>query len=92
VTDRKEAVRIAVACFPLYAGEIKHAYEESSEFRSVCADLLACDRALTHWSKVNTDDGAARREEYGELLESLKQDVLDWLASHGLLRDDEVKG
>ena len=87
MTSRKEAVRIAAEYFPRYAGEIERAHEESSDFRSVCADLLACDRALVHWSKVNTGDGRSRKEEYGELLDSLKQEVLDWLVAHGLLRD-----
>jgi hypothetical protein len=87
LTNRKEAVRIAAEYFPRYAGEIERAYEESSDFRSVCADLLACDRALVHWNKVNTGDGPSRRKEYGALLDSLKQELLDWLVAHGRLRE-----
>ena len=92
VTHQKKAVKTAVGFFPRYAGEIKRAYEESGEFRSICSDLHACDRALIHWSNINTDDGAARKEEYGELLESLKQDVLNCLRSHGFLRKDDEQG
>jgi hypothetical protein len=82
----------AAGSFPRHASEIERAYDESGEFRSICADMLVCEKALVHWNKVNTDDGAARREEYGELLESLKQEVLDWLVIHGYLREDEVQG
>ena len=87
LTRRNKAIRTAAGCFPRYAEEIERAYEESREFRSICADLLACDKALTQWRDIHTDEGAARREEYGTLLESLKQEVLEWLGAHGRLRE-----
>ncbi len=90
--DQIDAGRIAEAWFPGHAWEIERAFKESGEFRSICDDLHACDRALIYWNSVNSDDGAARREEYGELLESLKQELLDWLGSHGFLRDDKDRG
>ncbi len=92
MTDQKKAFRTAAACFPRYAAEIERAYEEIGEFRSICTDLLECDEALNHWSKVDTDEGASRSEEYAELFESLKQEVLDWLATHGFLSEGEVEG
>jgi hypothetical protein len=92
VKDNKDAGGIAAIWFPRYAGEIGRAYEDSAQFRSICDDLHTCRIALIHWNSVNSDDGAARRKEYGELLESLKQEVLDWLGSHGLLRDDKGRG
>ena len=89
---QRKAVGTAAGFFPRYAGEIERAYEESGEFRSICSDLLACDRALIHWNSVNSADGAARREEYGELLESLKQEMLDWLGDRGFLPKGDTQG
>ena len=88
---QNKAAGAAAVFFPDLAGKIERAYEESGEFRSICSDLLECDRALTHWNSVNTDDGAARREEYGELLDSLKQEVMNWLIEHGFLGEDEIR-
>jgi hypothetical protein len=92
VKSRKEEIRAAADCFPRFAGEIERAYEQNGEFRSICSDLLVCSRALTYWSGVDTDGGAARREEYGELLESLKQEVLDWLGDRGFLLKGDTQG
>jgi hypothetical protein len=89
---QKKAAVNAAGFFPRYAGEIERAYAESGEFRSICSDLLACHRALVHWCGVDTDAGAARREEYGELLESLKQELLDWLGDHGFLQKGDAQG
>ena len=88
----KQAVRTAAGCFPRYAGEIEQAYEQSGEFRSICADLHDCCGAVTYWNEVDTHEGAARREEYGAMLEGLQREMLEWLGAHGFFREDEVSG
>ena len=89
---RPEAVRTIASSLPRYAGEIERAYGESSEFRSICVGLFACRKALSYWEKIHTENGAARRAEYGELLETLEREVLEWLGAHGRIREDEVRG
>ena len=88
MTRRNEAVRTAAGCLAGYTRGIERAYEESAEFRSICAGLLRCTRAIAYWQTKGSHGASGRVQEYRALSEELKQEVIGWLDTRGYLVDD----
>lgn len=65
--------------FPAHSEEIERAYAESERFRSICADFVECSRALDYWEALESNEARVKREEYRQLFEELKQEILSWL-------------
>ncbi|MBK5097467.1 MAG: hypothetical protein JJE01_06770 [Gemmatimonadetes bacterium] len=59
---------------------IGRALETSEPFRSLCSDLRACSRALTHWRKTDSDEARRRVDEYTDLLAELTSEIRLMLA------------
>jgi len=55
--------------------EIESAFVSSGSFRSLCADLRACSRALTRWRRTNSEEGRCRVDEYSRLLTELTAEI-----------------
>ena len=71
-----DAVRKA---FPGREALVERGVRESAAFRSLCADYLACLRALDHWKGRRSEEAGARRAEYEQLLAELGREIRSWL-------------
>ena len=58
---------------------IVSAFESSAAFRSLCADVRACARALRRFEATGGDQAADRAAEYGRLMEALVEEVREVL-------------
>lgn len=79
MVPENKAIQSVKSSFPDYSRAIQRAFAATGSFRSVCEDYHACSEALRHWENVASDEGAVRREEYSELIEELKREILCWL-------------
>ncbi len=75
----KKAIQSLIERLPGHSEAIERAYAESEYFRSICGDFLVCSRALTYWNAADSRHALVHREEYRQLLEELKQEILVWL-------------
>jgi hypothetical protein len=84
-----KAIQSVIKRLPEHSRAIERAHRESEEFRSVCADFHVCFKSLTYWQKKESSEAVVHRDEYGELLEELTQEILGWLeaSDQGLDQD-----
>ena len=71
--------------------EIGQALATSESFRTLCADLRACSRALARWRRIDSAEARERVDEYTELLAELTVEIRSMLAERdlaGLERED----
>ncbi len=61
-------------------GAIEDAFETSESFRSLCADLRTCSRALAHWQRSDSEEARCRVDEYTGLLTELTAEIRLMLA------------
>lgn len=64
--------------------EVRQALATSEPFRSLCADLRACSRALARWRKVDSAEAHERVDEYTELLAELTSEICSMLVQRDL--------
>jgi len=62
---------------------IRSAFESNETFRSLCADLRTCARALARWQRSDSAEAPGRVEEYAGLLEDLTQEIRQLLSAPG---------
>ena len=54
---------------------IERAFDENASFRALCADYVACAKALKHWQESDAEDARFRETEYAQLLAQLTQEI-----------------
>jgi len=65
--------------FPEHKDVLKELYLISASFQSMCEDYQACIEALSHWNNMDSENAMARRNEYGELIQSLESEIMGCL-------------
>ena len=54
---------------------IDRVFEGDGSFRSLCAEYLACTRALAYWQESDAEEADRRAAEYSELIEQLTGEI-----------------
>jgi len=52
---------------------------QNEEFRSLCEDYYACEKALETWKGSDADVAKQRRLEYAQWHAELEQEIREWL-------------
>ena len=68
-----------MSSFPDHQDKIKSLFREDETFRSLCEDYRKCFQALKHWNQSASEEALVRREEYGNLLQDLSEEILQSL-------------
>lgn len=68
--------------------EIVRAFETSETFRSLCADLGTCFRALARWQYSDAPEAPHRVAEYGGLIDELASEIRNLLAEEARSPED----
>lgn len=63
--------------FPEHRSGILDLYHKNELFRNTCQDYKKCKEALFYWSSLDSENSAMRRSEYGELLLSLENEIIN---------------
>jgi len=82
---RDKAIKALVESLPEYSEVIERAFIESEQFSSMCSDFEMCTNAIARWKKEESPAAQARLEEYEELRNELRQEILGWLEVRGYL-------
>ena len=82
---RDKAIKALVESLPEYSEVIERAFIESEQFSSMCSDFEMCTNAIARWKKEESPAAQARLEEYEELRNELRQEILGWLEARGYL-------
>jgi hypothetical protein len=61
--------------FPNHKETIKLQYIQSETFKTICDDYHKCVKAFRYWNQDETRDALQCRQEYGELLKELEQEI-----------------
>ena len=72
----RTSLSIVLAKFPDHKDKIKSLFRESGTFQSLCEDYRRCAEASTYWNQSASQQAPARREEYGNLLQDLSEEIL----------------
>jgi 5'-deoxynucleotidase YfbR-like HD superfamily hydrolase len=70
---------IVIKRFPDHKKTLKRLFRESEIFQSICEDYVKCADALNYWNQSDSEEAAARREEYDNLLQNLELEILQIL-------------
>ena len=73
------SLSIVLSSFPDHQDKIKSLFREDETFRSLCEDYRKCFQALKHWNQSASEEALVRREEYGNLLQDLSEEILQSL-------------
>lgn len=73
--------------FPEHREEILHLYNNSELFRNACCDYKKCKEAIIYWNCLISEESSMRRAEYGELLDSLESEIINYLEKGGLPKE-----
>ena len=65
--------------FPEHQETIKRLFRVNESFQTLCEDYRQCSKALRYWSHSASEEAPARREEYGDLLQDLSEEILQTL-------------
>jgi hypothetical protein len=68
---RLSALAVAEVHFPEKASRVRHLYQTSEPFRSMCEDLAVILETLAHLDALPRAEQEARRQEYKELEKAL---------------------
>ena len=82
---RDKAIKALVESLPEYSEVIARAFIESEQFSSMCSDFEICTNAIARWKNEGSAAAQTRREEYDELRNELRQEILGWLEARGYL-------
>ena len=72
----RTSLSIVLAKFPDHEETIKRLFREKATFQSLCEDYRQCSEALQYWSRSSSEEAPARRDEYGNLLQDLSEEIL----------------
>ena len=70
------SLSIVTTDFPDQGETIKRLFRKNEAFQNLCEDYRKCSEALKYWNKSVSEEAPARREEYGSLLQDLKEEIL----------------
>jgi hypothetical protein len=65
--------------FPRWRSRIESEYCLNEPFRALCDDWCICAEARERWRSSEAPVAARRRNEYGEWLAELEQEIEEWL-------------
>jgi len=58
---------------------IEWSFRRNEDFRSLCEDYYACEKALETWTRSDAAVASQRRQEYAQWHEELEQEIHEWL-------------
>jgi hypothetical protein len=67
------------AAFPDKREAIRDLYEKSETFKTLCEDHRKCAEAIRYWKRKKGDVALERRQEYGALIQDLKEEISEFL-------------
>ena len=76
MTVVRTSLSVVLATFPEHEETIKRLFKVKDNFRSLCEDYRQCAQASKYWNQSVSEEAPARREEYGELLRDLSEEIL----------------
>jgi hypothetical protein len=65
--------------FPEERQVLRHLFQESLSFQSLCSDYRGCIAALQDWQRSSSAEAPAWRDEYARLLLELEQEFRQYL-------------
>jgi hypothetical protein len=71
----RTSLPIVLLRFPDHKDKIKRLFMKNETFRSLCEDYRQCSEALHYWSRSSSEEAPARRDEYGNLLQDLSEEI-----------------
>jgi hypothetical protein len=71
----RTSLPIVLSRFPDHEDKIKRLFRKNETFRSLCEDYRQCSEALHYWSRCSSEEALARRNEYGNLLQDLSEEI-----------------
>lgn len=81
MTDIKSSVFHVLENFPDCGEDIKRLFKENREVQTVCEDYRLCTEALQYWNQSLKKEAPVRRQEYGQLLQELADEIRQSLNS-----------
>jgi hypothetical protein len=84
-TPRLSALAVAEVHFPDQAKRVRHLYQVSETFRSMCEDLAVILETLTHLDDLPRTEREARRQEYKELEKALLTEIGEALSQSNVV-------
>ena len=84
-TPRLSALAVAEVHFPEKAKRVRHLYQVSETFRSMCEDLAVILETLTHLDDLPRTEREARRQEYKELEKALLTEISEALSQSNVV-------
>lgn len=65
--------------FPEESQVLRHLFQGSLSFQSLCNDYRECLAELQHWQQSTSEEAPTWRDEYAHLLLALEQEVRQYL-------------
>ena len=65
--------------FPDHRDSILKFFRENHNFQVICDDYRRCSEALKRWNQSASEEAAARRKEYADILQELELEILQIL-------------
>jgi hypothetical protein len=75
----QKSLSVVLKKFPGHEDEIKRLFRVNETFQSLCDDYRRCAEASQYWHQSTSEEAPARREEYGDLLQDLLEEILQTL-------------
>ena len=72
----RTSLSVVLTKFPDHEETIKSLFKVNDSFRSLCEDYRQCAEASRYWNQSASEEAPARREEYGDLLQDLSEEIL----------------
>jgi primosomal protein N'' len=88
------ALAVAEIHFPDQVRKVRHLFQASEAFRSICEDLSVVVETLTHLDDLPHDEREMRRQEYKGLAEALVSEIGEALSRSNVVsirRSEEPK-
>ena len=77
--------------FPDRKNHILKFFKDNQNFQVICDDYRQCSKALQRWKKSESEEAAARRKEYMDLLQELELEILQILNEIEYISDRTIR-
>jgi hypothetical protein len=84
-TPRLSALAVAEVHFPEKVKRVRHLYQTSETFRSMCEDLAVILETLTHLDDLPPREREGRRQEYKDLEKALVSEIGEALSQSNVV-------